>query len=90
MTTVDDLWYLADEADQQAEQTFHRLGDRYDDFLQFETTKHVPRHRFRTVARRIDAAFTFTTLGGDHPAVPARPETLPGDTLYWARGDPRA
>jgi ADP-ribose pyrophosphatase YjhB (NUDIX family) len=54
MTSVDNLWYLASEAAQQAEQTFHRLGDRYDDFLQFETTKHVPRHRFRTVARRID------------------------------------
>ncbi|WP_436935151.1 NUDIX hydrolase [Halovenus marina] len=53
MTTVDDLWYLADEADQQADQTYHRLADRYTDYMEFETTKHVSRRRFRTVARRI-------------------------------------
>ncbi len=54
MTTVDDLWYLADEAAQQAEQTYHRLADRYDSYLEFETTKHVSRRRFRTVAARIE------------------------------------
>ena len=53
MTSVDDLWYLADEADQQAERTYHDLGERYDDFRTFETTKHVSRRRFRTVAERI-------------------------------------
>ncbi len=53
MTSVDDLWYLSDEADQQAEQTHHRVSERYDDFLTFETTKHVSRPRFRTVANRI-------------------------------------
>jgi 8-oxo-dGTP diphosphatase len=53
MTTVDDLWYLADEAGQQAEQTYHRLSTEYDGVLEFETTKHVSRDRFRTVARRI-------------------------------------
>jgi 8-oxo-dGTP diphosphatase len=53
MTTVDDLWYLADEAVQQAEQTYHRLSDRAVDYLEFETTKHVSRSRFRTVAARI-------------------------------------
>ena len=53
MTTVDELWYLADEAQQQAEQTYHRLTERYDDFLEFETVKHVSRRRFRTVAERI-------------------------------------
>ncbi len=54
MTTVDDLWYLADEAAQQAEQTYHRLAERYDDYLEFERTKHVSRRRFRTVATRIE------------------------------------
>ncbi|MFT4921871.1 MAG: 8-oxo-dGTP diphosphatase [Haloarculaceae archaeon] len=54
MTTVDDLWYLADEADQQAEQTYHRLREEYDDYLTFDTTKHVSRQRFRTVAARIE------------------------------------
>ena len=53
MTTVDDLWYLADEADQQAQQTYHRLTEEYDDYMAFETTKYVSRRRFRTVASRI-------------------------------------
>jgi uncharacterized UPF0146 family protein len=38
-----------------------------------------------SAARRVDAAFLFTTLGGDPPAVDATPETLPGETLYRAR-----
>jgi 8-oxo-dGTP diphosphatase len=53
MTTVDDLWYLADEATQQAEQTYHRLTSDYDARSEFETTKRVSRGRFRTVAERI-------------------------------------
>jgi len=36
------------------------------------------------VARAHGAAFAFTTLGGDAPEVPVRPETLPGETLFWA------
>lgn len=54
MTSVNNLWYLASEATQQAEQTYHRLGERHDDFVEFETTKHVSRYRFRTVATRIE------------------------------------
>ena len=53
MTTVDNLWYLAQRASQQAEQSYHRLAEEYDDFLEFETTKHVSRRRFETVAHRI-------------------------------------
>jgi len=53
MTTVDDLWYLADEADQQARQTYHRLETCHEEFREFETTKRVSRRRFRTVAARI-------------------------------------
>jgi len=53
MTRVDDLWYLADEASQQAEQTYHRLSTAHEGYLEFETTKHVSRDRFRTVAERI-------------------------------------
>ncbi len=53
MTTVDDLWYLADEADQQAEQTYHRLKEHHEGLTEFETTKRVSRRRFRTVAARI-------------------------------------
>ena len=39
------------------------------------------------VARRVDAAFVFTTLGGDPAIIPAQPEQLPGTTLYHARQD---
>lgn len=53
MTTVDDLWYLADGADQQAQQTHHQLTTAYDDYMEFESTKTVSRRRFRTVAERI-------------------------------------
>jgi len=38
----------------------------------------------RDVARAVDAAFLFTTLGAEHPAISAAPETLPGETLYRA------
>ena len=38
----------------------------------------------RKLARAVDADFLFTTLGGDPPVVPVRPETIPGETLYVA------
>ncbi|QIO22610.1 NUDIX hydrolase [Haloarcula sp. JP-L23] len=50
MTTVDDLWYLADVASQQAEQTYHALTERHDGFVEFTRRRRVPRPRFRTVA----------------------------------------
>jgi len=53
MTTVDRLWYLADEASQRAEATYHRLADDHDDYLEFTTERCVSRSRFRTVANRI-------------------------------------
>jgi len=53
MTTVDELWYRADEAAQQAEQTYHRLSESHEDFVEFQTRKHVSRRRFRTVTERI-------------------------------------
>lgn len=37
------------------------------------------------VARRVDAAFLFTTLGADQPAVPVERETIPGETIFVAR-----
>ena len=46
---VDRLWYLADEAEQQAEQAYHRLTSRYDDFLERRHEKHVSRRRFKTL-----------------------------------------
>lgn len=53
MTSLDDLWYLATQADQQAERTYHRLTDAHDDFLERTYTKWVSRRRFRTLAERI-------------------------------------
>lgn len=53
MTAVDNLWYTADEARQQAEQTYHRLRESHDPSLEYERTKRVSRRRFRTLAARI-------------------------------------
>jgi 8-oxo-dGTP pyrophosphatase MutT (NUDIX family) len=53
MTRVDNLWYLGNEAVQVAEQTYHRLSEQYDGYIEYGTTKQVSRDRFRTVAQRI-------------------------------------
>ena len=37
------------------------------------------------VAEAVDAAFLFTTLGGDPPAIPVTRETVPGETIFVAR-----
>jgi hypothetical protein len=37
------------------------------------------------LARAVDAALLFTTLGGDPPAVPVERHTLPGETLFVAK-----
>ncbi len=37
------------------------------------------------LARAVDAACLFTTLGGDPAVVPAQREQLPAETLYCAR-----
>jgi len=40
------------------------------------------------LARSVDAAFCFTTLGGDPPSVPvADRRTLPGETLFVAESE---
>jgi 8-oxo-dGTP diphosphatase len=53
MTTVDDLWFLTTRAEQRAEQSYHRLTDAYDDFLERTHSRRVSRSRFRTLAERI-------------------------------------
>ena len=55
MTAVDNLWYVADEADQQAERTYHRLDESHADYLEYERSRSVSRPRFKTVAERIRA-----------------------------------
>jgi uncharacterized UPF0146 family protein len=43
-------------------------------------------HRpMRDLAEAVDAAFLFTTLGGDPPTVPVDRQTLPGETLFVAK-----
>lgn len=58
MTSVDRLWYLADQACQRAERTYHRLRDEYDGFVETERSERVSRDRFRTIARRVKATGT--------------------------------
>lgn len=50
---LDDLWFLADEAEQAAERAYHRLSDRHGQFLEVTRHRHVSRTRFRTLAGRI-------------------------------------
>lgn len=52
MTAVDELWYLSDVATQQAEQTYHRLAEDHEGYMEFTRTRRVSRPRFRTVAER--------------------------------------
>lgn len=54
MTTVDGLWYLADEAAQRAAQAYHATADAHgEDHVEHTYRKRVSRGRFRTLARRI-------------------------------------
>ena len=48
-------------------------------------------HPTRDLAREVGAAFVFTTLGGEFPAIASESETLPGETLFRAtsRGERR-
>jgi len=53
MTSLGDLWYLADRASQQAERAYHGLLDRYGEgYYETSHEKHVSRGRFRTLAER--------------------------------------
>ncbi|MEM4781419.1 MAG: NUDIX domain-containing protein [Halalkalicoccus sp.] len=54
MTTIDNLWFRADEAGRRAERAYQRLRDRYDDFLERERYRTVSRGRFRTLVGRIE------------------------------------
>lgn len=51
--TVDRLWYLADEADQAAAQTYHELSEAHGTYTEFSKTRWVSRRRFRTIADRV-------------------------------------
>ncbi|MFB6172465.1 MAG: NUDIX hydrolase [Haloarculaceae archaeon] len=49
----DDLWYLADEAEQNAERVYHRLTGGQADPAEFVRRRQVSRSRFRTLAERV-------------------------------------
>lgn len=53
MTTVDRLWFLADEARQRAAQTYHGLCERHGEFMEVTHSRRVSRERFRTIATRV-------------------------------------
>ncbi|MDR5673003.1 NUDIX domain-containing protein [Halalkaliarchaeum sp. AArc-GB] len=53
MTSIDDLWFLSDNASQRAEQAAHQLRTRYDNYLRKRQSRRVTRYRFRTLAERI-------------------------------------
>jgi uncharacterized UPF0146 family protein len=53
---------------------------------------NLPRELHRPtwdLARAVGAAFLFTTLGSEFPAIPTKSETIPRDTLYRATDRPR-
>ncbi|WP_435332954.1 NUDIX domain-containing protein [Haloarchaeobius sp. TZWWS8] len=52
MTRVDDLWYLAREANQRGEQAYHELADQHDGMVETTRTRYVSRRRFQTLAER--------------------------------------
>jgi 8-oxo-dGTP diphosphatase len=54
VTTIDRLWFRANEASQRAEQAYHRLCERHEDFLERERHQHVSRRRFRTLTERVE------------------------------------
>lgn len=58
MKPVDDLWYLASQANQRAEQAYHALtADRdSESYLEFERERTVSRRRFRTLAERVECS----------------------------------
>ncbi|ELZ91327.1 Mut/nudix family protein / 7,8-dihydro-8-oxoguanine triphosphatase [Haloferax mucosum ATCC BAA-1512] len=56
--TMDDLWFLADEARQRAEQAYHRLRRDHTDFIEPVHSRRVSRPRFRTLATRVKATGT--------------------------------
>lgn len=54
MTTIDGLWYRANEASQRAEQAYHHLRERHDAFLERDRHRQVSRRRFRTLTERVE------------------------------------
>jgi 8-oxo-dGTP diphosphatase len=52
MTTVGDLWYLAEEADRRAEELYHDLRERHGEVMEPELQRRVGRAHFRRAVER--------------------------------------
>lgn len=52
MTTVDQLWFLADEAERRAEELYHDLRERHGACMEPSLTRSVPRPHFRRAVER--------------------------------------
>jgi 8-oxo-dGTP diphosphatase len=52
MTSLDELWFLADEAERASERTYHELRDRHGEVMEPTLTRQVPRDHFRRAVER--------------------------------------
>jgi 8-oxo-dGTP pyrophosphatase MutT (NUDIX family) len=52
MTSVGQLWYLAEEAGRRAEETYHDLVERHDEVMEPEFSRRVGRRHFRRAVER--------------------------------------
>ena len=52
---VDDLWFLAQRASQQAERSYHALTADREGFVEFDRERSVSRGHFRRLAERVAA-----------------------------------
>lgn len=52
MTAVDELWFLADEAERRAEELYHDLRDHHGEVMEPSLTRQVPRPHFRRAVER--------------------------------------
>ena len=52
MTTVDELWYLAEEAERASERAYHDLKERHGEVMEPELLRRVSRAHFRRAVDR--------------------------------------
>lgn len=52
MTTVGDLWYLAEEVERRAEETYHELCERHGEVMEPQLDRRVGRRHFRRAVER--------------------------------------
>jgi len=52
---VDDRWYRAEQATQAGERAYHRLDERFDDYVACDRTRRVSRDHFDRLTERVEA-----------------------------------